>query len=262
MLLRCLRCQPHVAIRSVATMPTTMPTASSGEDGEHDCPVCYASLSPVASTVSVAAAVSLPAASTVSCMTCKQTVCGECDRKLKGAGYVRCPLCRAPRPTKPPSLLGVIHAFQCVDPACERPQCTEAKQLLVQVEAHVQNCADCDGCRICGLWRALSRNNSLTICESPTSAMEPASITLSPPPSPLPSLTVADGLGDSASLAAVPRFADGSELRPEPAKRFRELIAHVRVCRNQRCKVCIKAREQLRVILKRRDRLAAATTAF
>ena len=130
-----------------------------GVEEHTSCPVCFESF-PRAGSCKAAV-----------CTVCKHAVCGECDKMLNQTGDVRCPLCRAPRPGEQPMPLHIaIHAFHCVDAACERPRCTEAKLLLMKIEVHVQNCAArelhaSNECKVCELWRAL--NTSLTVCAPP-----------------------------------------------------------------------------------------------
>ena len=238
---------------------STPPVVASCEADEDDtCPVCYECFSPAAPTdvgcesvppaasnvtvldlfaaptVALAASNDPPAARrrAPSCKVCKHAVCGECDKMLTDAGHVRCPMCRAPRRIP---LHMMIHAFSCVDPACERPQCSEAKFWLVKVEVHVQNClltqsfAVREACEVCKLWRAL--NNSLTPRAPPV--VEPVRMNGLPP---------------------MPQLPSQVRERPSAAQLKRMLLEHVRQCRNQRCETCIRVR---RHILKRR--LAAAS---
>ena len=126
------------------------PAASYDEDEEDGCPVCYKPFpldGPPAPEVEVEAEegkapVDPLSASKVLCKVCKHAVCVECDKMLTKAGHERCPMCRAPRPkrsTLPVQIL--IHAFHCPDTACERPQCTDTKLVLLRMEVHAQNCA-------------------------------------------------------------------------------------------------------------------------
>ena len=210
-------------------MSTPSVVASCEADEDDTCPVCYECFSPAAPadvgcesvppaasnvtvldlfaapTVALAASNDPPAARrrAPSCKVCKHAVCGECDKMLTDAGHVRCPMCRAPRRIP---LHMMIHAFSCVDPACERPQCSEAKFWLVKVEVHVQNClltqsfAVREACEVCKLWQAL--NNLLTPRAPPV-------------------------------VKPVTRFK-------------RMLLEHVRQCRNQRCETCLKIRRHIR----------------
>ena len=201
-------------------MTTALVAVSNGDEEDTSCPVCYESFPPA---VSCEHAV---------CTVCKHAVCRECDTMLKQAGHVRCPLCRAPRaldPTLP--LHMVIHAFHCIDAACERPRCTEAKLLLVKIEVHVQNCLHTsDACTVCELWRTL--NASLTV-HAPSAATA-VSVSHQPPAPLLPSLSQARVL--------------------PPAQVKRMLLAHVRKCRSPQCNSCFKMRQRMHLYMHIRKR--------
>ena len=180
------------------------PTASNEDEEDTTCPVCYEPTG--------------DAPLSVACEVCKHAVCSECDKMLTQGGHVRCPMCRAPWPIQPlPDLRMAIHAFHCTDPACETPQCADAKRVLLEVQMHALKCAArelrCSAaeCKVCKLWRALM-NNSPTPQEIPQETSERLRLRL-------------------------------RELPPEQVKRM--LMAHVRQCRNRQCATCRKTRERL-----------------
>ena len=202
---------PQTATDSTLVLTTTLVAVSNEDEEDTSCPVCYESLP--------------PSVSTVSCSVCKHVVCDECDTMLKHAGHWQCPVCRAPRPREPLNICMTIHAFHCFDPACVSPQCTEAKLLLVRMEAHVRNSQHCtDDCKVCKLWRVLY-----------------GPLTPRVPPAAVP----------------VPMLPSRSQVRELPPTQVKSmLLARVRQCRDRRCQTCSKMREHIH---KRRLPLATRT---
>ena len=209
-------------------LTTTQPPPPATSTQDEDCPVCYEPFPPTGG-----------APTSVACKVCKHAVCGECDVVLTQTGHVRCPMCRAPRPRRPLRLHMAIHAFHCADQACTRPQCADAKLILLKVQTHAQkrNCgASPSGeCKACKLWRVL--NNTAT----PPAAEFASASALPPIPQEIP---------EEASEALRLRLR---ELPPAQVKRM--LISHVRQCRNQQCIACRKLQ---RVAQRIRSRQAAA----
>lgn len=197
------------AFKPTTLVLTTPPAPTiSNEDEEDICPVCYEPSPPTGD-----------APTKVACEVCKHAICSECDKMLTVSSHVRCPMCRAPRPIQPlPPLRMAIHAFHCTDPACETPQCADAKLVLLKVQMHAlnQECVArelrCSGaeCKVCKLWRALINNS---------------------PPQEIP-----QEISERLRLRL-------RELPPEQVKRM--LMAHVRQCRNRQCATCRKTRERL-----------------
>ena len=145
------------ALKTTLVLTTPPAPTISNEDEEDICPVCYEPSPPTGD-----------APTKVACEVCKHAICSECDKMLTVSSHVRCPMCRAPRPIQPlPPLRMAIHAFHCTDPACETPQCADAKLVLLKVQMHAlnQECVArelrCSGaeCKVCKLWRALINNS-------------------------------------------------------------------------------------------------------
>ena len=202
------------AARVSTARSDSKPVAASNEDEENECPVCYVLLT------------SAGPRTAVTCKVCKYAVCGECDTMMTYVNHERCPMCRTPRPRRSRD---TFHTFQCTAAACESPQCTDTKLVLLRIEVHAVHCTKLelsgpDECKVCKLWRMLH-------CSRPSGAPSAADGQMP------------QGTAGAAIVRPDPEAVKAWLRGLPPAQVKRMLLSHVRQCCNRWCEHCRELRE-------------------